>query len=132
VNAEVLVNIALWAVTGVLAAAFLIAGGTKLLQPKDKFVASGMAWAEPFPAGLIKTIGALEVLAAVGLIVPGLLGIAPVLVPLAALGLALIMIGAAVVHGRRREFQSVVMNVVLLVLAAVVAWARFGPYSFTS
>ncbi|MFS8480061.1 MAG: DoxX family protein [Micromonosporaceae bacterium] len=131
-NAEVLVNIALWAVTGVLAAAFLFAGGTKLLQPKDKFVASGMAWAEPFPAGLIKTIGALEVLAAVGLILPGLLGIAPVLVPLAALGLALIMIGAAVVHGRRREFQSVVMNVVLLVLAAVVAWARFGPYSFTS
>lgn len=125
-------NIALWAVTGVLAAAFLFAGGTKLLQPKDKFVASGMAWAEPFPAGLIKTIGALEVLAAVGLILPGLLGIAPVLVPLAALGLALIMIGAAVVHGRRREFQSVVMNVVLLVLAAVVAWARFGPYSFTS
>lgn len=131
-NAGVLVNIALWAVTGVLAAAFLFAGGTKLLQPKDKFVASGMAWAEPFPAGLIKTIGALEVLAAVGLILPGLLGIAPVLVPLAALGLALIMIGAAVVHGRRREFQSVVMNVVLLVLAAVVAWARFGPYSFTS
>lgn len=131
-NAGVLVNIALWAVTGVLAATFLFAGGTKLLQPKDKFVASGMAWAEPFPAGLIKTIGALEVLAAVGLILPGLLGIAPVLVPLAALGLALIMIGAAVVHGRRREFQSVVMNVVLLVLAAVVAWARFGPYSFTS
>jgi uncharacterized membrane protein YphA (DoxX/SURF4 family) len=132
VNIEVLVNIALWAIAGVLAAAFLFAGGTKLAQPKDKFVASGMAWAEPFPAGLIKTIGALEVLAAVGLILPALLDIAPVLVPLAALGLALIMVGAVIVHARRREFQSVVMNVVLLVLATVVAWGRFGPYSFTS
>ena len=78
----------------------------------------------------IKAIGALEVLAAIGLLLPAALDIAPILVPLAALGLVSIMIGAVVVHARRKENPMVGANVVLLVLAAVVAWGRFGPYSF--
>ena len=60
-----------------------------------------------------------------------MLDIAPVLVPLAALGLVLMMVGAVVVHGRRKEWPTVIVNLVLLVLAAVVAWGRFGPYSFS-
>jgi uncharacterized membrane protein YphA (DoxX/SURF4 family) len=126
----IIVNIVLWIIAGLLAAAFLAAGLMKLSQPKEKLVASGMGWATDFSAGTIKTIGGLEVLAAIGLILPAALNIAPVLVPLAALGLVIVMIGAVVTHGRRREAQSIVMNIVLLVLAVVVVWGRFGPYSF--
>lgn len=123
-------NVFLWILAGLLAVAFLGAGAMKLTQPKAKLSASGMPWVDDFSAGQVKTIGALEVLAAIGLIGPPLTGIAPVLAPLAALGLVLTMIGAAVVHARRGETQGIVVNAVLLILAAVVAWGRFGPYSF--
>ncbi|MBK6870762.1 MAG: DoxX family protein [Kineosporiaceae bacterium] len=123
-------NVFLWILAGLLAVAFLGAGAMKLSQPKAKLSASGMPWVDDFSAGQVKTIGALEVLAAIGLIGPPLTGIAPVLAPLAALGLVLTMIGAAVVHARRGETQGIVVNAVLLILAAVVAWGRFGPYSF--
>ena len=123
-------NVVLWIIAGLLAAAFAAAGLMKLAQPKEKLAASGMGWTEQFSPAAVKAIGALEVLAAVGLILPALLDTATVLVPLAALGLALMMIGAAVTHARRKENQMIGVNVVLLVLAAVVAWGRFGPYSF--
>ncbi|MEV7009140.1 DoxX family protein [Streptosporangium sp. NPDC051022] len=123
-------NVALWIVAGLLAAAFALAGLMKLAQPKERLAASGMAWTEDFSAVAIKAIGGLEVLGAIGLILPAALGIAPVLTPLAATGLAITMVGAAVVHVRRKENQAIGANVVLLVLAVVVAWGRFGPYSF--
>jgi uncharacterized membrane protein YphA (DoxX/SURF4 family) len=124
-------NITLWVIAGLLAFAFLAAGLTKLAQPKQKLAASpGMGWTENFSPGTIKLIGLLEVLAAIGLILPAALGITPVLVPLAALGLSLLMIGAAITHARRHELPMIAGNLVLLVLAAVVAWGRFGPYAF--
>ncbi|WP_310529544.1 DoxX family protein [Nocardioides sp.] len=123
-------NIVLWIIAGVLAVAFLAAGTMKLTQPKEKLSAN-MAWTDDFSAGAIKGIGALEVLAAIGLVLPAALDIAPVLVPLAALGLVLVMVGAMVTHARRKENQMIVINVVLALLAAAVAWGRFGPYSFT-
>jgi uncharacterized membrane protein YphA (DoxX/SURF4 family) len=123
-------TIVLWIIAAVLAAAFLAAGAMKLAQPKTKLLESGMGWVEDFSTGAVKAIGALEVLAAVGLILPAVLDIAPVLVPLAALGLALLMAGAAITHLRRKENQMVLINAVLLILAAIVAWGRFGPYSF--
>ncbi len=122
-------NVLLWIITSVLAALFLAAGVTKLTQPKEKLV-SMMGWTEDFSAGTLKLIGALEVLAAVGLIGPALLGIAPVLVPLAAVGLVLIMVGAVITHARRRELPMIAGNVILLALAVVVVWGRFGPYPF--
>ena len=125
-------NLVLWIIAGVLAAVFLGAGLMKLTQPREKLAASGLGWAEDFPPNVVKLIGALEVLAAIGLILPAVLGILPVLVPLAALGLVLMMIGAAVTHARRKELPAIAVNVVLLVLAAVVAWGRFGPHSFTA
>lgn len=125
-------NVVLWIVAAVLAAAFLGSGLMKVIQPKAKLAASGMGWAEDFSDGSVKAIGALEILAAIGLILPAVLGIAPVLVPLAAIGLVLIMIGAVYVHGRRKEFSVIGFNVILLVLAALVVWGRFGPYAFSS
>jgi len=124
------VNVVLWTIGGVLAAAYLAAGLMKLAQPKEKLAASGMGWTEDFGAGPVKLIGALEILAAAGLILPAAFGIAPVLVPLAALGLVLLMAGAAIAHTRRNESQMIVINLVLLALAAVVVWGRFGPYAF--
>jgi uncharacterized membrane protein YphA (DoxX/SURF4 family) len=126
------VNVALWIIASVLATAFLAAGLMKVSRPKDKLAASGTGWAEQFSPGTVKAIGALEVLAAIGLILPAALGIAPVFVPLAATGLILVMIGAAITQARRNELPVVAINVVLLALAAVVAWGRFGPYSFHS
>jgi uncharacterized membrane protein YphA (DoxX/SURF4 family) len=125
-------NVFLWILAGLLAAMFLAAGAAKLTQSKEKLVASpNMAWTEDFSPGMLKLIGALEVLAAVGVIVPGALDIVPILVPVAAVGLGLLMIGAATTHARRGESSNIVMNVALLAVAAVVAWGRFGPESFS-
>jgi hypothetical protein len=126
------VNVVLWVIAGLLAAAFAAAGLMKITQSKEKLAASGLAWTEQFSPGVVKLIGGLEVLAALGLILPAALDIAPIFVPLAALGLVLLMIGAAITHARRKEPSAIAINVVLLLLAAVVVWGRFGPYSFTT
>lgn len=123
-------NVVLWIIAGLLAVAFAAAGLMKLTQPKEKLAASGMGWTDQFSPGAVKAIGALEVAAAIGLILPAVLDIVPILVPLAALGLVLMMIGAAITHARRKEPSMIGVNVVLLVLAAVVVWGRFGPYAF--
>jgi uncharacterized membrane protein YphA (DoxX/SURF4 family) len=124
-------NIALWIVAALIAVTFLASGATKLAQSKEKLAASGMPVVEDFSAGAVKAIGILEVLAAVGLILPAALDIAPVLVPLAAVGLVLLMVGAIITHLRRHEAQAIVVNLALLALAVLVAWGRFGPQSFT-
>ena len=123
-------NVVLWIIAAVLAVAFLGAGLMKLAQPRQKLVESGMGWAGDFSPGAVKAIGALEVLGALGLVLPALFDVATVLVPIAAVGLAVVMLGAIVVHARRKEPQMVAANVVLLVLAVVVAWGRFGEWSF--
>lgn len=125
-------DVVLWVLAGILAAAFLAAGLMKATRSKEQLKSAGMAWVDDFSPGMVKLIGALEVVAAIGLVLPAALDIAPVLVPLAALGLVLMMIGAVVVHVRRGEIRTMAPAVILLVLAAVVAWGRFGPYAFTS
>ena len=92
---------------------------------------SGQGWAQDFSPTSIRLIGLAEIPGAIGLVLAAAVHIAPILVSLAAAGLALVMAGAAVVHARRKEAPMVAVNVVLLVLAVVVAWGRFGPYSFT-
>jgi len=124
------VDVVLWIIAGVLAAAFLGAGLMKLAQPRTKLAESGMGWAADQSDGAVKAIGALEVLGALGLVLPAVFDIAPVLVPIAATGLALVMLGAIVVHARRKEPQMIIANVVLLALAVFVAWGRFGPHAF--
>ena len=117
-------NTVLWVLQVVLAVAFLAAGAMKATKPKSE-LAGQMGWVDDFSANGVKAIGVLEVLAAVGLVLPWALDVAPVLTPLAALGLVLMMVGAAVVHARRGEAQMIAVNVVLGVLAAVVAVGRF-------
>ncbi|MEA4944604.1 MAG: DoxX family protein [Propionicimonas sp.] len=115
-------TIAYWIVAGLLALAYLAAGGMKLAQPQHKLAASGMAWAGDFPAWSVKVIGLLEVLGAIGVILPPLTGIAPVLAPVAAIGLALVQVGAAITHLVRGEAKALPANIVLLALAVAAAW----------
>lgn len=125
-------NMALWTVAGLLAAAYLFSGGGKLILTKEKIatMSSSAGWVEDFSAGSVRAIGVLEVLGAVGLILPAVLDIAPILVPLAALGLAMIMVGAVITRIRRQEFKVMVADLVYLILVGFVAWGRFGPESF--
>jgi len=125
-------NLILWIVTVVLSTAFWASGIIKLSMSKDRIETSpGGGWVEDFSANSVTGIGVLEILAGVGLIVPAVLDVAPVLVPLAAVGLGLMMIGAMITHLRRDEAKQAAVNVAYLALAAFVAWGRFGPEQFT-
>lgn len=122
-------TIALWIATVLLALIALAAGLMKLARSKDALLRDPrMGWAVDFSPGAIKLIGLLEVLAAVGLVLPGLTGIAPVLVGWAAIGLAVVMAGAIAVHARRNEGAATIVPIVVLLLSAFVAWGRFGAY----
>jgi uncharacterized membrane protein YphA (DoxX/SURF4 family) len=125
-------NMALWIVAIVLAVAFAGSGLMKLAVPKDKLVTNGQGWAQDFTPANIRLIGVAELLGAAGLILPAVTHIAPVVVPLAAVGLVFVMAGAVVVHARRNEPMNIAVNVALLALALFVAWGRFGPYQFAA
>lgn len=114
--------IALWVVNGLLALAFLGAGTMKLLKSKEAIVAGGMRWAEDVSPAGIKAIGAVELLGAIGLILPLLLNV-PVLAPIAAVGLVITMAVAIVVHVRLNE--KFVTNIVLGGLAVASAVLGF-------
>ena len=122
-------DIALWIAAGLLAVAFAMAGLMKLSKPKEELHGS-MAWTEDFSQSQIKAIGTVEVLGAIGLVVPPLVGVAEWLSPVAAVGLALTMVGAALTHIKRKEGGMVPVNLVLMALAVFVAWGRFGPEQF--
>lgn len=109
-------NVVVWVVQVLLAVAFLGAGAMKVSQPRQR-LATNMGWVEDYSDTGVKTVGALEVLAALGLILPAVTGVATVLVPL-----------AAVHHQRKGERQEIGINAILFALAVLVAWARFGPY----
>lgn len=119
-------NTLLWILQVVLAVAFAAAGLGKLTQPREKLL-ERMGWVEDFSQGTVRLIGALELLAAVGLVLPAATGVLPWLTPLAAAGLVVVMLLAIPVHVRRHELPMVVVNVVLALVAAFVAWQRFGP-----
>lgn len=122
-------TIILWIIAAVLAAAFAAAGVMKLTTPREE-LAENMPWVEDFTARTIKLIGVVEILGAIGLVLPAALDIAPALTPLAASGLALLMLLAAFTHARRKEFPMIGVNVVLGALALFVAIMRFGPQAF--
>lgn len=117
-------NIALWIGQGLLAIMFLMAGSMKATRPKEQ-LAERMEWVNDFSASTIRLIGILEVLGAAGVVLPKATGILPWLTPTAAAGLALTMVGAALIHIRRNEYGNLVMNIVLLAMAAFVAYGRF-------
>jgi hypothetical protein len=114
-------NVSLWIIQGVLALAFLFAGGAKLVMSAEQMAAPGPI---QFPVAFIRFIGVCEVLGAIGLIVPWLTGIKPGLTPLAGAGLVIIMIGATVVNLVDGPQVAAPFTVVLGLLAATVAYQR--------
>jgi uncharacterized membrane protein len=118
--------IAVWIVSGFLAVAYLLSGGTKVVRPHSE-VKKIMEFAEDATPWQVKTIGVLEVLGAIGLVLPELLHVAVLLTPVAAVGLALVQVAAIVVHRRRRDDPRMLwVNLLLLVMAIFVAVARFA------
>lgn len=111
--------IVLWVVQGVLALAFLLSGLLKGFTPLEG-LKKNMAWVGDVPAGLVRLIGIAELLGALGLILPVATGIVPVLTIAAAVGLVLVMLSAAVFHASRKEYSTIGMNAVLLLLAAFI------------
>ena len=125
-------SLALWISAGLLAVVLLVSSTSKLFVPKEKLATVALGgWTGDASVGVVKALGAIELLAAAGLVLPATLDIAPVLVPLAAVGVVLLMVGAMITHLRRHEAVGVVLNLAYLALAAFVAWGRFGPESFT-
>jgi len=122
-------NVALWIVQGLLAALFLFAGGAKLVLPLDQ-----MAGPVALPGWFLRFLGVAEVLGALGLVLPGLLRIRSGLTSLAAAGLVIIMIGATVVMWAGGMVAVALMNVVVALLAAFVAYGRWrlAPYRDSS
>jgi uncharacterized membrane protein len=117
-------NIAIWIIQGILAAMFGMAGVMKSTQSKEK-LAPQVPWVNDFPLGVVRLVGVSELLGAVGLIVPWATGIQPVLTPVAAAALVLVMVLAAIYHIAKGEYKALVFNFVLGGLAAAVAYFRY-------
>jgi uncharacterized membrane protein YphA (DoxX/SURF4 family) len=118
-------NVTLWIIQVVLAVLFLMAGIMKSTQPKEKLVKS-LPWVEDFSIRTVRFIGISELLGAIGIIVPQFTGILPILSPIAAVGLVIIMALAATHHIRKNEFKEVAFNAFFLILSAIVAFYRFS------
>lgn len=117
--------VAYFVAAGILAFLALATGLMKIVRPKEKLLAMGapFQWANDFSQNQIRGIGALEVLGGVGVILPMALGVLPVLAPIAALGLALVQVGAFIVHVRRGEKPY--LNMVIFAIAGVTAVLGF-------
>jgi hypothetical protein len=115
-------EIAYWIVAGLLAFVYLYSGWMKVAQSQEK-LAPMMPWAgTAIPMAGVRAIGVLEVLGAVGLILPPLTGIAPELAIVAAIALAVLQLLATGFHVVRRELKDLWLNVVLVLAAAAAAW----------
>ena len=119
-----MVNALLWALQAPLALLFLFSGARKLRRTEAQIRA--VYWVRDTPTAVVRAIGVLEILGALGLIVPGLTGVWPWLTPLAALGLAGLMVGAAWVNYRVRAYLLLAANVVIGALAALIAYGRLA------
>ena len=111
--------IALWIIRVLLALAFLMAGFMKAFMPLEG-LKKNMAWVASTPPALVRFIGIAEILGAIGLILPILTGIVPWLTIAAAIGLAVVMVSAAVFHVTRKEYSGIAPSIVLLLLALFV------------
>lgn len=119
-------NVALWTAQILLAVTFLYSGTLKSVMSKERMIATRQTGVKPFPLPAIRVIAASELLGVLGLILPWLTGILPVLTPLAAVGFVGLMIGAAISHASLKEFPQVGLNLALLAVAAFVAVGRFA------
>ena len=117
-------NIALWVGQVLLAGVYVMAGFMKVSQPIDALVASGLTFASDYPELLTRFIGTMEILGAIGIILPAATRILPGLTPLAAVGFSVIQVLAFGLHTMRGEYGVLPVNIVLLALSLFVVWGR--------
>ena len=117
-------KILIWILQVVLAAMFLFVGTTKAFQPVAELHAK-MPWSQGIPVWIPRLAGFAEIVGAIGVVLPSISRIKPILSPMAATGLGLVMVLAAIFHLSRGEFSSIIPNLVLLALAAFVGYARW-------
>jgi putative oxidoreductase len=119
-------NLALWAAQVLLAVLYLMAGFMKLVQPIDALVGMGMAYAGALPEAFIRFVAFMEILGAIGLLLPAATRILPWLTPLAAVGLSFVQLSAIVLHAMRGETaMTLPVNLVLLALSLFILWGRW-------
>lgn len=117
-------NISLWVGQVILATMFIMAGVMKSTQPIEE-LGKALPWVNEVSAGLVRFIGISELLGGIGILLPSLLRIKPVLAPLAAAGLAVVMVLAFVYHIVKGEYSVLGINVLLAAIALFVAWGRY-------
>lgn len=127
-------HIALWVIAGVLAFGFIVGGIIKMVTPKDRYAEFGHGssrWAEQFSSRAFKSLGIIEAVGGIGLVLPGAVGVAPILVPFAALGMGLYMAGATTTRLLRHEPIKVIASDLLFVaMTVMVVWGRFDAAPF--
>lgn len=117
-------NLTLWIVASILSLLFLASGTSKLARSRQALVEGGYAWAQDFSDQAVRYIAALEILGALGLVLPGVFGVATFLVPAAGAGLAVLMLAAVGIHVRRGETTQASAPILLAAVAAAIAIMR--------
>ncbi|WP_231446811.1 DoxX family protein [Brevibacterium zhoupengii] len=127
-----MMNIVLWILADVLAIAFGIGGAAQITLTKERYrsLAHSQHWVDDFGSGHVKAIGTIKIVGVIGLIVPPVVGILPILSPLAACGLMLVMAGAATTRFRRSEWGLMTGDTIYLLSFAFLAWGRFSLAPF--
>jgi len=120
-------NIILWILQALMALAFFIPGIYKLIFSKEQLVAKGMTGVETFSQPVIRIIGIMEILGAIGIVLPMLLNILPALTIVSAIGFAIIMIAAARISYKRHEYKKITSSVIIFLLCIFIVYARI-PY----
>ncbi len=116
-------NIGLWIAQGLLAIMFIMAGVMKVTQPIEELAVS-LPWVTSSPVSLIRFIGISELLGGLGLLIPGIFRFKPFLTIWAALGLAIIMVLAAIFHASKGEYSAIITNILIMGIALFIAWGR--------
>jgi uncharacterized membrane protein YphA (DoxX/SURF4 family) len=117
-------NIGLWVAQGLLAVLYVGAGFTKLTTPIATLATMNMTWAPDLPELFVRFVGFMEILGGIGLLLPALTRILPLLSPLAGVGVSIVQVGAIVLHASRGEFAMLPFNAVLLALSLFIVWGR--------
>lgn len=123
-----LLNIILWVTQVLLAATLIWAAAMKLFQPIEKLSAM-WPWAGQAPVALVKCTGVIDLLGALGLLLPALLRIRPKLTPIAAVAIIILMICASIFHIARSEASVIGVNIIFALMAAFIAWGRWSKAS---
>jgi uncharacterized membrane protein len=117
-------NTLLWVLQSLMAVTFFVPGIFKLIFSEQQLVAKGMAGVEGLPLAVIRFIGIMEILGAIGIILPMLLNILPELTVVSAIGFALIMIPAEIISCKRHEYKKVFINAIIFLICIFISYGR--------